>query len=769
MEPAKTSTLAGVVDRVPAHLRRLQRSTAIEVGAITLAWILGSVHIFRYGLGFDDVSYATPAQQVTLEAWRHGRLPLWSDTTFGGTPHLGNIQTAAIYPGHLLSAPFPDLVGPHVQLSLHLLLLGVGFYLLGRRLRLARPAPTVMAIGAMLSGATMIRAPLLVHFPPLAWVPLAAACIHAVVVSNRPRQASVALAFSIWCILVAGHPQSVLMAFTLLGAWAVGLVIEHRAWRRAAWMAGSGALSLAMAAPVLFALRHSMSVAAASTRDVSALLTPGSFVPLRAFPRLILGEPLSALSVLHMQGEQRTYAGVAIVALSLVGTLAVARARRWSLVAVALVGAFAATLSFGARSPTLRFARAFLPGFDQPRVSARWNWVLVMAMVILAGAGVDRLRKGTFRSGGLALAAIGIFAATSMFIGVEEAGAGNTALWIVGAGLVVAIAVIAHHRYRVLATCLLAVLAVFELGMPIIKLIDEGNSDITSTSQLIGPTERFLAEQSGLTQSFITGDMEGHYVVAGLRPNANTLAGVRMLDGYDGGVAISRRWHAALLQINPAYNDLVFGAQLPAILDPAAFARLGIRFVLYDPARGPATAALPGWVQREASGFFQLFENPFWHGDVTAWYTTESVSGPEAAGNTLRTHTGKYHDVGLVEAADAVLTCTGVCAPTYFNSNSNQSGERDADVQLDHRAAVAFNEQFDDGWTVTVDGHEADVIAVDGVWVGVVVPAGDHRVELRYAPSWVLPSLVLMALAWLGLAGLWFWPLGLRRRIVDAL
>jgi len=750
-EPANTSPRTQRF----AGVSRPSRATAVDIGIIAVAWVVGAARVLRYGLGFDNVSYATPAQQVTLQAWQQLRLPLWSNTTFGGTPHLGNVQTAAMYPGHLLAAPFPDLMGPNVELALHLLLFGLGFYLLGRRLGFARPAPAVMAVAAMWSGATMFRAPLLVHFPPLAWVPLAAVCLHAVVTSAHPRRALAALAVTVWAILISGHPQSILMAFTLLGAWTVGLLIEHRAWRRVGYLAGAGALSLAMAAPVLFALRQSLAAAAESSRDQSLLLNPNYVVPLRALPRIILGEPLSALYVLYGQGERLTYAGVAIVALGLVGAAAALLARRWSFVAIALVGLFAATLSLGPRSPTLRFARAFLPGFDQPRVSARWNWVLVMALIVLAGAGIDRLRRSTFRPGGAVVAAAGAFVTAGILVGVEDAGARNSALWIVMAGLVVTVAVVAHQHTRATAAWLLAALAVFELGMPIARMIDVGNTDVTDTSQLIGPTERWLADQSGLTQQLINGDIEGHYVVAGLRPNANTLAGVRMLDGYDGGVAISRRWHAALLQIIPTYNEYVFGAQLPAALDPASFARLGVRFVLYDPARGPATESLPGWVRRDTTGYFQVFENPLWQGDVTAWYRTEVVANPEAAGNTLRTSQGE-NDVGLVESEQESLSCTGTCAPSYSNSTSSRSGERNADVKLSHPAIVAFNEQFDDGWTATIDGSEATVIPVDGVWAGVAVPAGEHRVELRYAPSWVAPSLVLMLLAWLGVGALAF-------------
>jgi len=76
-----------------------------------------------------------------------------------------------------------------------------------------------------------------------------------------------ALAITLWCILVSGHPQSVLMALTLLGAWSVGVLVEHRAWHRATWLAASAALTVVMSAPVLMALRGSIAAAAVNARD----------------------------------------------------------------------------------------------------------------------------------------------------------------------------------------------------------------------------------------------------------------------------------------------------------------------------------------------------------------------------------------------------------------------------------------------------------------------------------------------------------------------
>lgn len=748
--------IAKVQDKIKASIDRL---TAIELGAVTLAWAFFAMRILRSGVGFDDVAYSTPAQQITLDAWQDGRLALWSTTTFGGTPHLGNAQLGGLYPLQWLAAPFSDLLGTDIELVFHVLIFGVGFFCLGRRLKLARPAPLAMAIAAMWSGSMIIRSTLIVHLPPLVWMPWAAICVHWVITSERPRRATALLAVVIWLTITAGHPQSILMTATFLLAWAIGLLVESREWRRAAHLAAASALAAIAAAPLLFATRASIDASASSVRDEAALLPPLHVMPLRDFPRLLLGEPMSGLINMLGQGERITYAGAAVIALGIVGAITAFRTRRWSLVALVAVGAFTASLSFGLRSPTLRFARAFLPGFDQPRVSTRWNWVLVMVLIILAGVGIDRLRQRRAVAEGLTVVGVALCFALSTSGAVNHGGWKNNLFWCAIAAMVVIIAMVAHRTIRLAAATTLAILAVFELAIPINWLIEWRGDIVTSTDELTGPGELWLAEQPGLTLTLTNEIFEPHWVVESMRPNANSIVGVRSIDGYDGGTAISRRWHAGLLQIIPTINDLIFRAQLPHPVDEAAMARLGVHYLMWDPDRGPAAELLPGWklVPVEA-GHFEIYENTLWKGDAVVWYETTRVASPEAAGNTLREDEGELDEVGIVEAAAAMLTCTSKCTADGFVTSSDYPGQRSVDIVASRDAVVAIHEQFDDGWKVFVDGDEQALVAVDGIWVGVEVTAGEHHIELRYEPGWLWPSILLMMLGWLAIASLLLWP-----------
>jgi hypothetical protein len=736
----------------------VDRRTAFDLGATAIAWGAIALRVLRSDVGFDDVTYSTPAQQITLDAWRNGRMALWSTTTFGGTPHLGNAFTASLYPLHWLAAPFSDLLGSDVELIVHMLIFGVGFYCLGRLLGLARPAPLAMAIAAMWSGSMLIRSTLLAHLPPLAWMPWAAICIHAVIASNRPRRATALLAVIVWLIVTGGHPQSILMTATLLAAWAAGLLIEHQQWRRIGHLAGASALALVAAAPALMALRNSIDAAASSQRDAAALRPPQYVMPLRDFPRLLLGEPLSGLNHLLGEGERVTYAGAAVVALSIIGIVTVIRSRTWSLVPLLFVAGFAASLSLGLRSPTVRFARAFLPGFDQPRVSARWNWVLVMALIVLAGVGIDRLRSRRAPVEGLAVVGMVIALALASQFGVQDGGLKNNLLWGVIAALVVGVAVITHRQARLAAASALAVLAVFELMVPINWYTHWRGDIVTSTDELVGPAELWLADQPGLTLAMTNEGFEPYSIVQGMRPNVNSIVNVRSIDGYDGGVAISRRWQAGLLQIIPTINDFTFRAQLPYPIEQRAMARLGVRYVLWDPTRGPVEEALPGWQRRPVAGQFEIYENRQWKGDTVVWYRTEYVATPEEAGNRLRVDESELVEVGLVEDDSAVMDCSGACNADGFVTRSDYSGHREVKIVAAKDAVVAIHEQFDKGWTVYVDGHEETLIAVDGIWSGVRVSAGEHHIELRYSPSWLWPSIWAMVIGWLAIAALLFWP-----------
>jgi hypothetical protein len=69
------------------------------------------------------------------------------------------------------------------------------------------------------------------------------------------------------------------------------------------------------------------------------------------------------------------------------------------------------------------------------------------------------------------------------------------------------------------------------------------------------------------------------------------------------------------------------------------------------------------------------------------------------------------------------------------------------DFKSDHNAFLVLTDVFYPGWTATIDGKPTDIYRVDGLFRGVVVPAGEHVVEYHYFPVIFQISLILSALA----------------------
>lgn len=53
---------------------------------------------------------------------------------------------------------------------------------------------------------------------------------------------------------------------------------------------------------------------------------------------------------------------------------------------------------------------------------------------------------------------------------------------------------------------------------------------------------------------------------------------------------------------------------------------------------------------------------------------------------------------------------------------------------------------YDDGWTVTVDGKEVDKVKIAGALIGFRVDAGEHTVEMKYTPRGLAVGLLISAL-----------------------
>ncbi len=90
-------------------------------------------------------------------------------------------------------------------------------------------------------------------------------------------------------------------------------------------------------------------------------------------------------------------------------------------------------------------------------------------------------------------------------------------------------------------------------------------------------------------------------------------------------------------------------------------------------------------------------------------------------------------------------------------------------VQLEVRArraaVVVLLDSYDPGWRAWVDGQPARILRANVAFRAVPVPAGEHRVEMRYRPPALILGIALSVLtAAIALASAAAIALGRRRR-----
>lgn len=405
----------------------------------------------RNGLVADLVFQNLAWKQFGVEQLAAGQAPLWNPYLAGGLPFLAAGQHSLLYP---LTLPLLGLLPPERALgwlaALNLWLAGLGLYGLGRALRLGRTAATFMGLAWALSLLMVVNAVFPMIQSGLAWIPWLLAAVHRLTESAKEGRASdrpplapgrpspggvgwlMLLGAATTLCALAGHPEVFLQGLLVAGAYAAwrlwGLARNDGASAAAAtglWLAvavSTGVLGgMVQLLPLLELARTSFRSGSASydevvgwafgIRQAITFLVPDFYGnPAHHAVRLLDGS-LRALRDDAMWGpawgtknyvEAAAYPGIMVLLLAPIGLLA--GRRRGVALFFALLGLLALSFCFGA--PTYRLLYLGVPGFDQLRTPFRWVFAVDLALVILAGMGLDALCRGDdARSGPRRLAA----------------------------------------------------------------------------------------------------------------------------------------------------------------------------------------------------------------------------------------------------------------------------------------------------------------------------------------------------------------------------
>ena len=312
-------------------------------------------------------------------------------------------------------------------------------------------------------------------------------------------------------------------------------------------------------------------------RDLDTLLLPALSLTPRASVRAFLGTVQDRDQAIFAGGfESIAFIGVVVALLVAdrcrpVGGLPDG-SRPWA-ITLATAALLALTWAIGPRTAIYRLAYEIVPGFDLARRRRAAVVIVVLVAALFAGVGVDVIWRGP-----ATLAWLRAIVAITAVMRPRRARCGRHRRSAVGQylggdiaavaiALLIANAAVRSSRVARGAAVTILVLAGLELAaMSVHSIPQRLETNTTFTSHRTATTEYLREQGAGLVLALTDDGATVEYEVPGMRPNANVLAGVPSIDGYDGGVQITERSakHAPTVPIGSSHR-----AAAPQQPDPA--------------------------------------------------------------------------------------------------------------------------------------------------------------------------------------------------------
>jgi hypothetical protein len=678
---------------------------------------------------------------------------LWNPYISQGGSHIADPAALAAYvPAVLLFVLLPDTVAYNYTVLAHVWLAAAGMYLLARSWALSRGAGLAAAMAFGFSGFLVAHLQHLNIVIALAWIPWLWYFVERFLETRRVSLlvlGSLALGLQI----LGGHSQLVMYGgLALAGYLLLGFTRAWRAGERALILTQAlGLTGMAIGGILLAAvyLVPFLELFAYSTRGASVtyeFATSFSLEPLRLvtfiYPFFWGGNPGSIESGPGSLIEMTAYVG--IVTLALAGC-ALAR-RGWRLYFLIALAIVALVLAFGGYTPAYTLVYQ-LPLLGTARAPARFLALVVFALALLAGIGLDALQVGAARRvvapiaiGLLILAAaLGLMAlAGQVQIGLPPnlaQAASNPALYAAfGFTCVAAFLLFSWQRsffsarVRVILTLTLVFADLFYFGWnlrynwvtaPIVYFEPSRNArawmqDPSALAYYWGWGE---TKPASMLQR---GDLAGYLLNAraGLRQSLPMQFQLRSLQGY--GTEPT------------AYEELLHAIEARGEFDDESARLLAIygdTFVL-----SPQPLESDELENAQRAGLVNLYRNTLGSNVGRAHLAWDAQYFSDEA-RMFAALVGSMPDPGLVRFVGSLPPREGPEQARGDVAIELSQPERvRVRVETNQPGWLVLNDTYFPGWSATVDADPAEIHRANALVRAVEVPAGSHIVEFVYDP-----------------------------------
>ena len=727
----------------------------------------------------DHLIHTLPSRSYLAENLSRGHFPEWWDGLRLGERFAADPNNGVTYPLAWLVALVGPLWGADLILILHLWLAGVGTLLLSRRLGASALGSLLAGSALMLSGtftSMVVNGSILM---PLGWMPLLAwAALGLSQAEERHAYLRRGLIFALVLSgsVAAGNPagfNSVVLAVALVALTA------RRRWTSLLVLGAAGALGVLMGAA-------SLTVAVASlgdsVRGAGFSLADGgawSLHPLRLLELVwpnVLGQgfrPERSLASLWASGggsleatwSASLYLGTPVL---LCAGLAAFRgdrpARR-----LAILSLFFVLLALGTFTPIYGLYRKLVWPEHLLRYPEKHMAAALLLWAALAGVGFDRLFEPSARKSrallsaavaaclavGLGLATLGRGYLLSAIASASQAAhkavdgpavlsevlAGGLSATVVAALVPLTVLLAGHRRFGGWARPLLLLALVVHLiehdWAVHVTIPREVVRAVPALLQPLPPPAgewpRLIRRVSEVTPLSVSGEARAAFLHHTATANDNARFGFAEVPAYV--IAGTARFDA--------FAAASGRANLERVMDV-----LDIRYLLIDLASAPAMG-MPVVSPAAFAGYVAL-ENPVRRPRAfVAYRWRHGVSDQDALQSLFDTRRSEL-DLGQVRlAGPGTSDLLASDEPTPCLLEKPQAEHVILNCQAARPGYAVLLDEWTHGWSATVDAVATPIERADVLARALPVPAGEHRIEMRYRTPGLRLGLWLATGGWL--------------------
>ncbi len=774
----------------PTSRRSLPRAVEglfVVLGSLVMSYLTLPAIQARNAAFYQDVLVnATVSDRAGVaELLSSGVLPTWVRLTYGGEPYAANLQHTVFYPG---AAPFlflPTSTAFDATVVLHLALGALGMWAYCRiGLRTGTAGALVAAMGFAFGGHMLQHIVLGGQLHVIAWMPWVLFFGHMALVHGGLRW-PVLTSIAIGMQFLAGHPEGWLYTVGALALYGVAWILAAppqlgRRFVQAAVRLGG--------AVVLFVLLFGWQFWPAMELKGQGYRSSPAFS--QQFP---LPKQMGVNSLLPdfghvLTGENVGHVGIVVVGLFALGVCSSRRDLLWVRAWLVVIAALGLVMALGNITAFYSFFYEHVSIIRGFRVPSRWLILPYLALCVGAAIGTDELLRFSVgkprprlvqgAAAALVLAAGGGYALWLSDFTLDRA---NVWPWLLAAAAGVATWVLAAFRpvpRSLLASVLLIVTAVevanarphaefrqtivntvYDEYGPVLERIAHGDGRYVTIATAPSTAEQKAAfpVPPGLSER------ERDYYYVGFverliaRPATHIGAQAETVLGRDGGLMPLRRYRDFWLNAVNSKGDINVGQVMtaPSTWDWEGLDFLAVRWFVTMNDLPPAEQAVL------SSHGFRLVDSPayllVWERDeppLARMVTRTRVVPDEAE----RAQTIGKLDLDREAIVERPVNLTDGDAGSADVTHVGNTRVR-VSTSADSRQLLVLSDPYYPGWQARIDGKPAEVLVVDGAFRGVVVPAGNHKVEFVFVARMFRLGLLSAGLTVLGLLIGWqLWP-----------